>query len=298
MGFFSSIGDFFKGAIKKVAPIAGSILGGPFGGIAGGLIGKAIGGGGGGGTPQTFTTPSMDPLQQEMMQKYAAYLRERIGQGMEPYGGQTVAGLDPLEQRGMGVIAGAPTTSAAMPYILEALKGISPKVAEERFRSTELPGMQRIFKEEVLPTIEESFVGPGTFRSTGRQRGVTEAASRFGETTAGALAETIRRGREAGLAAAPLAFQAEATPLRAGEAMLRAGGVGRGIEQRGLDIAMQQFEQSRPELSPVMEQLRAFLGMTTQAGGYLPGQPSPWAKVGAEVAPEVGEWLKRKNWLA
>lgn len=264
MGFFSKIGDFFKSAVKKVAPIAGSILGGPFGGIAGGLIGKAIGGGGSSGG--MVTTPTMDPLQQEMMQKYAAYLRERIGQGLEPYGGQTVAGRDPLEQLGGD-------------YIRKALAGISPEVAEERFRAETLPAMQRMFQEEALPTIEESFIGPGTFRSTGRQQAVTEAGQRFGETAATEMGRARELARTSGMAAIPMAMQA--------------GAVGRGIEQRGLDIAMQQFEQSRPELSPVMEQLRAFLGMTTQAGGYLPGQPSPWAKVGAEMAPDVGEWLKK-----
>lgn len=319
MGFISDL-------IGTVAPIAGSVFGGPLGGIAGGLIGKAIGGGGT--DPGFVTTGTQSAQQQALMQALGDWFSKRVGAGREAFPGGVDIPVSPLERQGMGIAARyarspttgvgeaaelGPTYDPMNQAIIEALKGISPEVSEERFRAGTLPAAQRMFEETTMPTLRESFIGPGTFASTGRQEAETEAAQRFGETMSTQLIDAIERGRYAGLSALPAAGEAARMPLAAeqvglergrfeeglmparAEAAMGAGAYGRAIQERNLLREMTEYARTSPEDAPIIQQLLQFLGMGTTATAYQPGAPSPYIKAFSEAAPAIGDWFKKRQ---
>ena len=235
------------------------------------------------------TVSTQTPQQQEMMKKFGNFLYEGVGKGATPWTGGFAAPFSEYEEMGLGKLGeyvggemGEVGTFGLGQY-LESLKGLDPEYMEGMYREHILPRQQRIFREEVIPTIRESYVGPGTFYGSGRTEREAKAGETFGEYTGGQMFDYMMKGQEYGRESLRMlpgmtALQDE-DPLRRAQAGLQYGALPRQIAQKELEGQMQEFIRTLPENSPMIPYLMQYMDMSTQAMFQKEGKPSPFAEV-------------------
>jgi hypothetical protein len=162
------------------------------------------------------TTETKTPEQKATLKTALELYEPQLGQGEPLYGGQTVAGLDPLQQRaqeiaggfldafepGAGNIPLYGETGAALSGVLSGQTGaeqLSEQDIADFYQRTVADPARRQFSEEIRPLIREEYAGPG-FYSSARSGAVTKGAQdlgyRLSEGLAQAQFENLRRGQD------------------------------------------------------------------------------------------------------
>jgi len=95
---------------------------------------------------------------------------------------------------------GGPLGSEAIQALRDAMSG---KVSEEYFQKTVAGPAGRTFREEIVPTVQEQFVGPGTFWGGAKAESVEREGMRLADALAaargGMAQEALGRGTQAAL---------------------------------------------------------------------------------------------------
>lgn len=241
-------------------------------------------------------TSTLSPEQQYMMEGLGKYLEGKIGEGLPAWEGGFTAPLTGIEQAGQGLLSqyvtGGPGEAgqAGLGSFL-SMMNVDPKQLEAEYMKYQAPAEQRYLKENLIPTFKESMVPGGTLRSTGTERGIGDIISRFGEGQLGRIGESIEaaRGRAAGLI--------PQTGMMAGieggvpqiEAAMQYGQLSRMVEQAELNAQIQEFVRTTPELSPLMNRMLEYLGISTQAAFLDPAQASPFMQLAAPIMEGAGK---------
>lgn len=268
-------------------PVTAAITGGAA--LAGGILGKK--------KAKTTQVSTVSPEQQRVLNPLTAYLEGRVGKGLPRFEGDRVVGLSDPEQQSLGLLSDflssesalAQPTLGALTQILggQPTTQVNEGITRDFFqRSIREPALRR-FEEETLPLLREAYVGPGLSQSTARQEGERRSRRDLEESLLAkelelvyrdeqerrGLAESAAERQVRGVGLAPAATTTvEEAPLRRAEAGQRLGALPRVIEQAELDFEFNEFVRTTPELSPVIEQALAFLGIPMQASFFQPGR--------------------------
>ncbi len=248
---------------------------------------------------------TLSPQQERLMKAYGEWLTSQVGKGATPWPGEFVAPLSEYEEAGLKrlgeYVRGEPPEilDLGIQQFGEALRGLSPEYMEEKYRELILPRQRRLFEEEVIPKIRESYVGPGTFYGTGRLEAERKSAEEFGESTASQLFDYIMRGQEYGREALrmlpSMVGLVEEEPLRRAEAGLELGALPRLLEQMEVEARLKEFIRTQPEYSPILQYMQPYLHEPTKAFYYERGKPSPFVQLLEGALPIVGSVLGQRG---
>lgn len=240
--------------------------------------------------PSIQTASSMSPGQTALSQKLGPYLTGQIGKSLPGYEGQSVAGLTPEELAGMSRIrslTGEPIQgleSAYQRYLTgDPTTQINPETTENFFRKSIYDPSLRDFREDVLPGIEEAYVGPGTYWGSARADAVREASEGFASDMAGKRAELAYADEQSrrslsesaadrALNAGQLSTQYGAYDLAKQQAILQTEALPRMLEQAQLDWDYNEYLRTAPENSPYMSMALQYLGVPMTYGMGMQGQ--------------------------
>ena len=260
---------FWAGAAKAGGAFAGA------GGLNG--LGGGRGNSGGGGIQKIST---LSPEQQLIMSGLGNYLQSMIGKGATPYPLKLTAGMSPTETSGMDILnkyvrggIGGTATQGIGSY--RDLINVDPNQIAANYMKYTAPAEQRYLKNVTIPTFKESMVPGGTLRSTGTERGIGDIVSRFGEGQLGRIGGNITNARS--LAAGLMPYLGQMQGIEGGmpqaQAAFQYGLLPRLIEQAEINAKLQEFIRTSPEMSPLIDKMLSFLGITTQAA-YNPAMNS------------------------
>lgn len=253
------------------------------------------------------TGPTWNEQQQEIGSEFAEWLKGRIGKGLEPYEGKRVAGMTPYEKAALGKLGqymeGEPSSmfGNVEKSLIKLLSGepstqITPGTTQEFYKQSIEKPTKKAFYEEHLPSIEEQYIGPGTYWGGERAGASADAIMGLQDFLGGKKAEyaykdeIARRqlaesGQQRMLGAVGPAqqyseFMTE-LPLLQSDAGMRIGRLERTLEQRQLDFDYQDFIRTQPEMNPILQMAMQFLGMQTQ---YAMHQPPWWSYLIPDIA--------------
>lgn len=235
--------------------------------------------------------------QQELMKGLGTYLTGEVGKGATPWEGRFTAPMTGAEETGMGYLQDylgrgiGPTAEMGVGAYQEALKGMSPEEVHEQYMKYTAPQEARYLKETMIPTFKESMVPGGTLRSTGTERGIGDIISRFGEGQLGRIGERITSERAGARGMIP--YTGEMAGIAGGrpqmEAAFQYGQLPRMIAQAELTSEIEEFKRTSPELSPLLDKMLGYLGISTMAAYNQPYRPSPFMQLMAAGAEGAGQ---------
>lgn len=156
---------------------------------------------------------------------------------------------------------------AAQAAIMEALSGQFP---EEYYQNAIYNPTLKQYQEDVLPTIQEAFAGPGTFWGSERAIAEQKAGQNLEDYLTqrrAELAQWAKTRQDTGvgtsMAYQSLINQEPLGRLGANETLMAMGAIPRSIEQHALDIAYQEFLRTRPSSNPYISQAMGMLNIPT-----------------------------------
>ena len=236
--------------------------------------------------------------QKGVSTRLGGYFGPRIGRGLQPYGGQLVAGMSPYERAGLSSLSDL--ASGGMPDIFtagtDALEGlllgepsteVSPELTERYFTEGIYDPMLRSMQEDIIPEIEGAYAG--NYWGTPRAAATTGAWTDFEEDITSVLSELIyadeqtRIGLEESAKDRQLAATGVAGEMAALEenikmgridASMTYGSLPRLLMQAQLDANYNEWLRTRPEYSPVIEQALSFMNTPGLTAVSTPGQSS------------------------
>lgn len=162
---------------------------------------------------------------------------------------------------------------AAQAAIMEALSGQFP---EEYYQNAIYNPTLKQYQEDVLPSIQEAFAGPGTYWGSERANAERKAGENLQDYLTqrrAELAQWAKTRQDTGvgtsMAYQSLVNQEPLGRLGANETLMAMGAIPRSIEQHALDIAYQEFLRTRPSSNPYISQAMGMLNIPTIAA-YSP----------------------------
>ena len=127
-------------------------------------------------------------------------------------------------------------------YLTQALQGVDPDKTEAMFRENILPRQQRLFKETVLPGIEEAYGGMGLTASRNRNEALAKSYQDFGEAASGQLGDMILQQQQMAAGMVPEAGK-YAESFRLDQALM----------QDEMNKRFAEFQRTNPYYSPAMQ---------------------------------------------
>lgn len=213
------------------------------------------GSGGGGQTSTTTTQQQLSPEQQQILgfttPIFQSYFNGQGGVNAQPYGGQTLADVNPLQSIGQSMAYGT-ATGPVQGAVDATLKGTNFLTSGDVLKPGTNPGLQGTldaatrqltdnFQQSIMPSIRDDATLAGGYGGSGQGIATGIAAKgleqQVGDTTSQLLAQNYQSGLDAmskGLAFAPSNIQAAFTPSTA------VSGIG--------DVQNQQQQQSINDL--------------------------------------------------
>ncbi len=263
----------------------------------------------GGESPEVRTVNTQSRDQRGVSNLYSQYLQGAVGQPGQAYPGPLVTSLSDLTQFSLGsageFLRSLPALEGETGGMLErALSGdptsqIDPAMSAEQFQQSVYNPAMTGWREDILPSIRESFVPGGTFWGSERARAETGAGRRLAETLSGQRASWVRSDMEAdrglresaanrALQAGPLAMAYGNQPLDRAVTGANLGMLETNLEQARLTAQYQDWLRTLAENQPQMAQALQFLGLT-QTGTYgIPGQMGVGEMFGYSLAGGLG----------
>jgi len=241
-------------------------------------------------------TSTLSPEQEALMKGLGEYLQANMGKGATPWTGAFTAPMTSTEQAGMGLLnqyvgGGVGETAKTGLGAYNQMMQVDPNQIAANYMKYQAPAEQRYLKETTIPTFKESMVPGGTLRSTGTERGIGDIISRFGEGQLGRIGQTIEgaRGRAAGL----VPYLGQMAGIEGGvpqmEAAFQYGQLPRMIEQAELTAKIEEFKRTTPEMSPLIDKMLGYLGISTVAAYNQPYRPSPFMQILTAAASGAGQ---------
>jgi hypothetical protein len=228
-------------------------------------------------TPPTVDTGSNVGGQLPLW--YSQYLQSLFnrssaigGEDFIPYGAPRIAQTDPMQEQAR--TRAGQTAEAWTPYMAEAgaatargAAAFDPNQATQ-FQSPYMSGVtdeiarlgNTNFQENILPTLNDAFIGSGQFGSTRNMDMATRAARDTQREIMGQQSLSLQRGQEAamkdygtwtqrglegGQNLSALASLQQNLDARTAAGLETAGATRRGEEQAGLDLAYGDFQEQR-----------------------------------------------------
>lgn len=213
------------------------------------------------GNAPLLTGPQKDTLNQLIQM-----VQGQVGQGVDPYPGQIAPGASDIQdttfQFLQNLLSGGDTGMAAgTDALTQLLRPFDPAATTEAWEAgVKAPALQT-WEEEILPAIQERYIGQGAASSGAANRAITKSGADLSADLAGQLA-TMLLGQEG---------QHEATQLAAVDQMLRqalgltgvgltAGGQQRDIMAELLGEDYQKWQTAQPYNNPWLQMLQTVLG--------------------------------------
>lgn len=262
---------------------------------------------------------AMLPEQTGLIKQLSGLLSGQVGQGVDPYGGQLVAGIPSQLRYGMGMLgdigqAGRDVLGAFNPT---SLLGAGAGALQDVLGGPDLSEIEGLWKRAfVKPAManykrmSEETVGRFAGMNAYRGGGLGEALGRqltdvntnidaqlaqmlFGSQEAGLGRQMQAIGQTPGFAGAPFGLASQAA-----QGQIGAGQLQRGIEQQGLSAEHGRWLSGQPYQNPFM---KSFLGPALSQGTMMPGDmlyEPPWwqSAIGAvgEAAGPIGSAAIKK----
>jgi hypothetical protein len=217
----------------------------------------------------TQKTERFTPEQMELLKKLSEQVSGQVGQGVEPYPGQIAAGASPLQSTLFSMLEGR------QPGLVDELtewgqqavtqdETYDQGAARDYWQESFVEPTRRNFWEETMPQLREKFAGQGALSSGGFNRAVADAASDMESQLGGKLGEILYRGRQdfldRQLQERNVGLSTLDRALNEMNALMQSGQTQRGIEQAGLEGALQKWQTSRPYNNPWLQQAPTVLG--------------------------------------
>lgn len=215
--------------------------------------------------------PTSTPEQQELLKSLTSYVSQNATKTAQPYAGQLNAPISPTQIAAREKF----TTLSKL-----AEKGLEPLLTgnftpqlDEAFNNSVANPLISKFKQDILPTVQEQFIGSGTFDGSPRGLAVGRATSDLTGQIASERGKLMRDVTFAPLTATGLVSNLTATQEALGQEEQR-------IEQSKLTSAFAEFQRTRPENSPWLNIAIQTLGL----GGGFENIVSPYNDVTTEGA--------------
>jgi len=287
------------------------------------------------GTAQNLTTQQGDLLRMLLGQTL-----EGVQEGPGIFPGETVAGVSPVQSQAFGSVqnllsGGVPQANQALESVLGGTQQVpgavdvqgptqtafDPQATQDFFQQSLLDPAMKAFEEDIIPRIQESFIGQNAGRSGAANRAVAGAGADLasdlsaqlgsilfqsreaqtgrefgaGESFAerSRLAQESAAGREFGAGQSDLnrilqsimpALAAELGPAELG---LTAGAQQRGIAQEQLGGEQLKFQQQQPFANPFLAQAFDLLGINAQSPILQQAQIKQG--IGSALIPALGQ---------
>ena len=139
--------------------------------------------------------------QEDVLAQLMDLLGDQLGQGVEAYGGERVAGASELQQQAfdaMGDIFGGEGIYGGANVALGDLLGeYDPTAAKEYWQESVYEPSKMRFQDETLPSVLEPFISSGGMRSGAARRAMGKAGAQFESGMGATLADVLYKGREA-----------------------------------------------------------------------------------------------------
>jgi len=244
--------------------------------------------------------------QKALLNKLTGMMKDQLGQGVAPYSGQRVAPVSGLEQQGLDWMDKLfPTANNMTNFnpqqgqqflnqggeaLDTMLQDYDPAGAQDYWnKSVKQPAMQT-WQRDIVPQIMEKYAGQNATDSGAMRRAIARSGADMNTDLNAQLANIIFGDRQSHLgrqqqginqsmnmATMPGNLQAQQGQMAGmgadlvGQAM-NAGGFQRGLEQFGLDTALNQWQQQQPYNNPWLKQMPIALGtpayqFTTEKSG-------------------------------
>lgn len=271
--------------------------------------------GGGGEAPTQSTTVKLSPEQEQMYGFAMPYLKAFAAQTPQRYQGSTIAGFNPNQTAGQGMVLDAANN---MQGVADAAAGANKFITSGNFwdpkYNTALQGtidattrpIVQAYQEQALPAIRNEAVGTGNFGSS--RQGVAEGiATRgmlnaVGDTTAKTTEDLYGKNLTAQLQAMGLAPTIQGALQAPGQAVSSVGDVQQSMDQAKLNELVQNFFADTGGLDyakarDILSMMGAMPGSTTVSTGSVPqqnmamstlGGAASGAALGSMVMPGIG----------
>lgn len=214
---------------------------------------------------------TMTPEQKKIFESLGAYLQGKVGEGLPGWEGAFTAPLSNMENVGMSqlgdyVSGGIGSTGQSGVNAFNSMMNVDPNQIAAEYMKYQAPAEQRYLNEVLIPNMKESMVPGGTLRSTGTERGIGDIISKFGEGQLGRIGQTIEgaRSRAAGLIPQTGSMAGIEGGVPQMEAAFNYGQLPRMIEQAELTSQIEEFRRTTPELSPILDKLMSYVGLSTK----------------------------------
>jgi len=226
--------------------------------------------------------------QQKLLDQLTGILGGQVGQGVQSYPGNTVAGVSPLQQQGMGAVSGGLTgfqnfmggynpnagqtyLNQAQPALNTMLADYDPSAAKDYWNQTFVnPSMQN-WQENILPGVKEQFASANAADSGMMNRAIAQSGRNLSTDLNAQLANILYSGSEAqksrqqtginqamDFAQMPGAFAQQYGQLQGlgsdlATQAVNTGGIQQQYEQNKLNEALQKWQQSQPYNNPWLQ---------------------------------------------
>jgi hypothetical protein len=265
--------------------------------------------------PQVVTQPALHPEQEKMISDLGKYISDNLGKPLEQYSGSYVAPITQQQKNAMSNLENltwnfTPQVTQNAKYASDALiralnTDAGMKEAEDYYQQAIHNQALKSFQEEILPTIQKAYAGPGTYWGSDRAGAVKDASTDLAGQLAGIRAQIMFDTRNAlenrALQAAAQIHQYEqfmqnlglaAEQARTGfglnksSSLFDMGEIIRQAEQLELDRQYSEWLRTRPENSPYLQAALNFMGLPTTVSYGVPKTPGLLQQL-LQLAPEL-----------
>lgn len=265
--------------------------------------------------PQVVTEPALHPEQEKMISDLGKYISDNLGKPLEQYSGSYVAPITQQQKNAMSNLENltwnfTPQVTQNAKYASDALiralnTDAGMKEAEDYYQQAIHNQALKSFQEEILPTIQKAYAGPGTYWGSDRAGAVKDASTDLAGQLAGIRAQIMFDTRNAlenrALQAAAQIHQYEqfmqnlglaAEQARTGfglnksSSLFDMGEIIRQAEQLELDRQYSEWLRTRPENSPYLQAALNFMGLPTTVSYGVPKTPGLLQQL-LQLAPEL-----------
>ncbi len=137
------------------------------------------GGGSGGGV--TGQAPTMLPIQKTNLVNLNQLINQNMGQGVESYGGDYTAGAAGNQQQAFDLVQqllqGGGGMGQSQDFLSNLMQPYDPTAAGEYFTQTVQNPTMQTWEQDVLPSIQEHYIGQGAGRSGAANRAIAKSGA-------------------------------------------------------------------------------------------------------------------------
>lgn len=206
-------------------------------------------------------TPTVDKSQKALIDALANLQKAQLGQGVEPYQGNTVADISAY-QPAINVAEQKPqlgetyqTGSTLLDSMLQPNSQQSQQYWEQSFIKPALKNWQ----QRIMPRVRESFISRGAGESGGANRAIARSAEDMNTDLMAQLGNILNESQNRALQAAPLALEYAKAPIDVNQTYLsnltNVGNLQHTYQQSLLNEQYKKWLMSQPYSNPYVSAL-------------------------------------------